>query len=621
MHLCPPVSPNNQWRFWVSSNDGFRFYLDGVYRRTDRWLQQDWTTAYEIPTTGLSAGFHWIRLEHFEGTGNARIKLEWQQGTGSRSVIPLANLYAAFPGLDSCPAPGSAALNPNSPQALAPLCQVTKGLNAILYPNITQSGSAAANIVVPNVNFTSWGFGVPNPPFNVSAPAFPVDNFSIRFYGSVIPSQTDTYRFTTAADDGAILYWHNGAVWERLINQPFQPGSADSRPLTLNAGQAYAIVLDYTEVTGGAQIQLAWKIGSATAATIIQTNNLSTAFINGYPPPATATPTLTPTPSPSPSPTSEPALGIWYVVCQIPGGLPGVRARNFPTGDGQEILKYSPGTVLYEFERRKDRGQNEWIRVTGYEAYAGETLWVAIATGGGTNLQNTPLNCPQATPPPVVTPQPTATVTWSYAVPNCLAGHYCPHHSIYNSNPNNPNVDVLAFVLACEANNRVVDATNIAWVFRNRARSGLFRDFGGGNPIWNVMRQSGAWDCFIHGSLPSSSVTSIAIINSDIRTVAQNMLSGNWSQIPNPTDMRIRWYGLYTYGTGPYSEPNNGNDGLSASALIEGVRSNVIVAGQCPFPSLILESTYVARSPFGNPQSSFTTVFFADTPIQFLTPC
>jgi hypothetical protein len=569
--------------------------------------------------TGLTAGFHWIRLEHYEGTGNARIKLEWQQGTGTRSVIPVGNLYPAYPGFDSCPAAG-AAPNPNSIQPLSELCQPTQpGLRAIVYPNITQAQSPVANTVVPNVNF-SWNTGIPAPPFNLSSvPNFPSDNFSIRFYGSVIPSQTATYRLTTLADDGAILYLHNGSDWVRLINQPFQVGVFDSEPLTLTSGVAYSIILDYTEFTGSAGVQLGWKIGNATTATIIPSANLSTLFDKPiFPLPATATPTLSPTPSPSPLPTSEPVLGVWYVVCQIPGGLPGVRARNFPTGDGQEILKYSPGTILYEFERRKDRDLTEWIRVTAYEAYFGETLWLAIAGGGATNLQNTPPNCTQATPPPNVTPQPTATVTLSYAIPDCLAGHFCPHHTIYTSNPNTPNVDILAFVLACEADNHVADATNIAWVFRNRTRSGLFRDFGGGNPIWNVMRQSGAWDCFIHGSRPLSSVQTIASIRPEIKNIASNMLNNNWTQISNPSDMRIRWYGLYTYGTGPYNEVNN--DSITATTLIEGVRTNITASAQCALSSQILQELYINRTTFQQPppgpaQRSYTTAFFTGSPL------
>jgi hypothetical protein len=72
----------------------------------------------------------------------------------------VGNLYAAFPGLDSCPAPGSAALNPNSPQALAPLCQLFTPIpspspsptaTATLNPNhcattLTASAGVYANI-------------------------------------------------------------------------------------------------------------------------------------------------------------------------------------------------------------------------------------------------------------------------------------------------------------------------------------------------------------------------------------------------------------------------------------------------------------------------------------------
>lgn len=62
-------------RFTVTSDDGFRFYVDGVLR-LDKWFDQA-PTAYTVDVA-LSAGSHALALEYYENLGGAVAKLSWQ---------------------------------------------------------------------------------------------------------------------------------------------------------------------------------------------------------------------------------------------------------------------------------------------------------------------------------------------------------------------------------------------------------------------------------------------------------------------------------------------------------------------------------------------------------------
>jgi beta-glucosidase len=69
------VPPGGPRRIGVEGNDGFRLYLDGNLA-IDNWKKQSYRTLFAEPA--LAPGRHEVRLEYFESTGNARIKLVWQ---------------------------------------------------------------------------------------------------------------------------------------------------------------------------------------------------------------------------------------------------------------------------------------------------------------------------------------------------------------------------------------------------------------------------------------------------------------------------------------------------------------------------------------------------------------
>jgi beta-glucosidase len=72
------VPPGGVRRIGVEGNDGYRLYLDGRLV-IDNWKKQSYRTR--MTKVAFAPGSkHDVRLEYFESTGNARVKLVWDAG-------------------------------------------------------------------------------------------------------------------------------------------------------------------------------------------------------------------------------------------------------------------------------------------------------------------------------------------------------------------------------------------------------------------------------------------------------------------------------------------------------------------------------------------------------------
>ena len=72
------VPPGGVTRLGVEGNDGYRLYVDGQLL-VDNWTKRSYGTR--LVDVALKAGSsHEIRLEYFESTGNARVRLVWNGG-------------------------------------------------------------------------------------------------------------------------------------------------------------------------------------------------------------------------------------------------------------------------------------------------------------------------------------------------------------------------------------------------------------------------------------------------------------------------------------------------------------------------------------------------------------
>lgn len=71
-------------RIGVEGNDGYRLYVDGRML-IDNWRKQSYGTRL-APVTLSPGSAHDIKLEYFESTGNARVKLVWDAGVPDESA-------------------------------------------------------------------------------------------------------------------------------------------------------------------------------------------------------------------------------------------------------------------------------------------------------------------------------------------------------------------------------------------------------------------------------------------------------------------------------------------------------------------------------------------------------
>ena len=95
-----------------------------------------------------------------------------------------------------------------------------------------------------------------------------VDNFSVRWLGSVQPQFTQTYTFHTFSDDGVRLWVNN----QQIINNWTNHGGVENTgSISLVAGQKYSIRMEYFEGNGTSISQLLWSSPSTPKQVIPST--------------------------------------------------------------------------------------------------------------------------------------------------------------------------------------------------------------------------------------------------------------------------------------------------------------------------------------------------------------
>jgi RNase P/RNase MRP subunit p29 len=192
---------SDQYRFSIRVDDGARLWIDG------QLVINDWNVGGERVVSavqGLGAGWHDLRLEYFEHTGDAVVQLWWQH---EQSYPDWRGEYFGNRSLSGWP------------------------------------------LVVRNdrdINFY-WGTGSP-------APGVPSDNFSVRWSRDVW-FESGEYRFKARVDDGVRL-WVDG----HLVIDDWREGSARTVTgnRTLSTGH-HQIQVEYFDHTGEALIEVGWQ--------------------------------------------------------------------------------------------------------------------------------------------------------------------------------------------------------------------------------------------------------------------------------------------------------------------------------------------------------------------------
>jgi hypothetical protein len=212
------VPYDGTYAFYTSSDDGSQFYIgdtlvvdnDGLHglREETGWI-------------GLKAGKHALTVMFFEKTGNESLSVSWSGPGFAKQGIPVGRL------LHVVPANGD-------------------GLLAAYFDNENFSGKSVTR-VDPTIDF-NWGLSAP-------VAGFGVDTYSVRWTGFVVPPAGGSYTFTARTDDGVRL-WINGQL---IIDYWQLRGVADSSgTVTLNAGQRYAIKMEYYNSPKHGVAQLYW---------------------------------------------------------------------------------------------------------------------------------------------------------------------------------------------------------------------------------------------------------------------------------------------------------------------------------------------------------------------------
>jgi YVTN family beta-propeller protein len=147
--------------------------------------------------------------------------------------------------------------------AVAPVAPSSNGLKAEYFNNMTLFGTP---VLVRNENIDfNWGEASPGA-------GVPVDQFSVRWSGTVIPTATGTWRFQTTADDGVRLWVNNVQVVNNWVSQA--PTTTTTGNIALTAGVPVSIRLEYFENGFGAEARLRWRPPGSTTFVIVPATQL-----------------------------------------------------------------------------------------------------------------------------------------------------------------------------------------------------------------------------------------------------------------------------------------------------------------------------------------------------------
>ena len=179
-------------------------------------------------------------------------------GWNEATITPYAGIKAKLPKARVILARGSALTAgyglPIPSEYLSPVAGKPgeHGLRAEYFANKTLSGEPTAVRVDENVDF-GWATS--------PAPGVPVDDFSVRWTGSLTPTASGEYSLGFTGDDGFRVWLDGNLVVEDWREHLPTPAFAKVR---LEAGRSYAIKAEYFQGKGAAMARLEWEgVGEA----------------------------------------------------------------------------------------------------------------------------------------------------------------------------------------------------------------------------------------------------------------------------------------------------------------------------------------------------------------------
>jgi uncharacterized protein YgiM (DUF1202 family) len=205
-----------KWTFRVGADDGIRMWID-VTPIVDEWHgNAEGYRTYEVSIDTLTAGNHDLKVEYYEATGNAGVKVEWFYGSGTATGGggSVANWTGKY------------------------------------FNSQDLSGTEALTRTDPIIDF-NWGTGSPDSKIDP-------DTFSVRWTATVNFPYPGHWRFIAGADDGIRMWLDVTQLFDEWHGNPegYRSYSVDLYALT--AGN-HDLKVEYFEATGNAGAQVKWE--------------------------------------------------------------------------------------------------------------------------------------------------------------------------------------------------------------------------------------------------------------------------------------------------------------------------------------------------------------------------
>ncbi len=222
------------YTFRTVSDDGVRLWVDG------KLLIDDWTVhsaRVESGTIDLQAGRRYdIRLEYFDASNSAQLRLQWSSASQTLETIPAAQLYTSSAGL------------------------------AGAYADTFGHANSRTDTTID----FNWGAG--QPISGVGA-----DNFQVRWTGYLRPDFSESYQFSASSDERVRLWIGDELIIDNWIPHELTQNVGVKH---LEAGKWYDFRLEYADVAGHAEIELSWLSERQTGGdefAVISSDNLRAA--------------------------------------------------------------------------------------------------------------------------------------------------------------------------------------------------------------------------------------------------------------------------------------------------------------------------------------------------------
>lgn len=289
-------STTGSYTFRTTSDDGVRLWVNDVLV-IDQWKDQG-ATSYEA-TVSLTAGTPVaVRMDYYENGGDAVATLSWSgpsfsmktltewtrydwsvvsgslpEGLSLNSVTGLINGVLATSdsstftvqardwqgceGTRTYTIEAGCPIVTIAPESLpAAAVGVAYDQSLVATPTIGLTGEYYSGLNFNTLLLSrkdaaidfDWGTGSPHP-------SVPVNVFSVRWTGNLVPPATGSYTFRTTSDDGIRLWVNNVLVIDRWVDQSPTNFAA---VVNLTAGMAVPVKVEYYENGGGAVARLYW---------------------------------------------------------------------------------------------------------------------------------------------------------------------------------------------------------------------------------------------------------------------------------------------------------------------------------------------------------------------------